>query len=45
MKLLNEQDIVEIISKDKWMMNVIELAAKLELPDWWICAGFIRAKV
>lgn len=45
MKLVKEQDIVEVISKDKWMMGVIELAAKLELPDWWICAGFIRAKV
>ncbi len=45
MKLVNEQDIVEVISKDKWMMGVIQLAAKLELPDWWICAGFIRAKV
>lgn len=45
MKLINERDIVEVISKDKWMMGVIELAAKLELPDWWICAGFIRAKV
>jgi hypothetical protein len=45
MKLINERDIVEVISKDKWMMDVIELAAKLELPDWWICAGFIRAKV
>jgi hypothetical protein len=45
MELVNEQDIVEVISKDKWMMGVIQLAAKLELPDWWICAGFIRAKV
>jgi len=45
MELLNERDIVEVISKDKWMMDVIKLAAKLELPDWWICAGFIRAKV
>jgi uncharacterized protein len=45
MNLLCEQDIVEVISKDKWMMDVIRQAATLDLPDWWICAGFIRAKV
>lgn len=45
MKLSNEQEIVEAISNDEWMMNVIRQAATLELPDWWICAGFIRAKV
>jgi hypothetical protein len=45
MKLLNEQDIVELISIDEWMMNALRHAATLELPDWWICAGFIRAKV
>ena len=45
MNMLNEQDIVEVISKDKWMMNVIRHAATLDLPDWWVCAGFIRAKV
>ncbi|MGB3262247.1 nucleotidyltransferase family protein [Paenisporosarcina sp.] len=45
MKLSNEQDIVEVISNDQWMMKVIRLAATLGLPDWWICAGFIRSKV
>ncbi|HLG27010.1 MAG TPA: nucleotidyltransferase family protein [Paenisporosarcina sp.] len=45
MKLVNEQDIVEVISKDKWMMDVIRQVATLKLPDWWICAGFIRAKI
>jgi len=27
------------------MMDVIKQAANLNLPDWWICAGFIRSKV
>ena len=45
MKLLNEQNIVEAISNDQWMMKVIRQVATLGLPDWWICAGFIRAKV
>ncbi|MGE6487184.1 nucleotidyltransferase family protein [Paenisporosarcina sp. NPDC076898] len=45
MKLSNEQDIVKVISIDGWMMKVIRQAATLGLPDWWICAGLIRAKV
>lgn len=45
MKLSNEQHILEAISNDRWMMKVIRQAATLGLSDWWICAGFIRAKV
>lgn len=45
MKLLNEKDIVELIVQDDWMMNVLEHAQSLSLPDWWICAGFVRSKV
>lgn len=45
MKLSNEQQIVEAIANDQWMMNVLQNASSLDLPDWWICAGFIRAKV
>ena len=26
-------------------MNVLQLAKSLELPDWWICAGFVRSKI
>lgn len=45
MKLVNEQDIVELIGQDDWMMMVLEHAKTLALPDWWICAGFVRSKV
>ncbi|WP_075618541.1 nucleotidyltransferase family protein [Paenisporosarcina indica] len=45
MKLLNEQDLVELIVQDEWMMKVLEHAQSLSLPDWWICAGFVRSKV
>lgn len=45
MKLLNEQDIVELVLQDEWMMYVLETAQSLSLPDWWICAGFVRSKV
>ena len=44
-ELLNEQDIEELITKDEWMMGALEHAASLSLPDWWICAGFVRSKV
>ena len=26
-------------------MGALEHAASLSLPDWWICAGFVRSKV
>jgi hypothetical protein len=45
MKIQTEQDILRLIENDKWMMNVLQLAKSLELPDWWICAGFVRSKI
>ncbi|MCF7624524.1 nucleotidyltransferase family protein [Peribacillus castrilensis] len=27
------------------MMEILESTKSLNLPDWWICAGFIRSKV
>lgn len=45
MKLENEKDIVHLIRQDQWMMNILKTAHKLNLPDWWICAGFIRSKI
>ncbi|MBN8190599.1 nucleotidyltransferase family protein [Bacillus sp. NTK074B] len=41
----SEQDIINLVKKDAWMMSMIEAAKMLHLPDWWICAGFIRSKV
>lgn len=40
-----KEKIKEMICSDQWMMEVIETAASLGLPDWWVCAGFIRSKV
>ncbi|KZE69518.1 hypothetical protein AWM68_01345 [Fictibacillus phosphorivorans] len=34
-----------MIEKDDWMMSVLRAAKTLELPDWWICAGFVRTKI
>ncbi|WP_413785416.1 nucleotidyltransferase family protein [Cytobacillus sp. IB215316] len=27
------------------MMEIIEAASILKLPEWWICAGFVRSKI
>lgn len=41
----DENLLVEIIQSDKWMMEILKTTEKLELPDCWVCAGFIRNKV
>lgn len=38
-------DIVALIQCDPRMMQVLRTASSLALPDWCICAGFVRAKV
>lgn len=42
---MTEQDILNLIKKDEWMMEVLKIAEKLDLPDWVIGAGFVRNKV
>ncbi|MBP0725320.1 nucleotidyltransferase family protein [Bacillus sp. RG28] len=45
MTIKNEEDIVRIIREDEWMMSLIRIVKTLNLPDCWICAGFIRSKI
>ena len=45
MKINTEKDIIIIIQQDKWMMKLLNAVSSLNLPDWWICAGFVRAKI
>ncbi|HHT7191132.1 TPA: nucleotidyltransferase family protein [Bacillus cereus] len=45
MTIKTEQDIIQLIQNDPWMMNVLQIAKSLELSDWWICAGFVRSKI
>lgn len=45
MKINTEEDVTEIIRQDSWMMEILKAASTLNLPDWWICAGFVRAKI
>lgn len=42
---MSEEDIVNLITSDKWMMSVLNEAGTLGLPDWMIGAGFLRNKV
>lgn len=43
--LKNEQDIVSAIQQDRRMMEILKAVKTLELPDWWVCAGFVRSKI
>lgn len=42
---MTEKDIKDIIRQDKWIMEVLKIVQALNLPDWWIGAGFVRNKV
>lgn len=43
--VMNEEKMIEVITEDKWMMNILKSAKSLDLPNWWICAGFVRSKI
>lgn len=42
MTFRSEEDITRLLEKDAWRMDVLKAAAELDLPDWWIGAGFLR---
>ncbi|MFC4410153.1 nucleotidyltransferase family protein [Chungangia koreensis] len=42
---MNEEKIVKMIREDEWMMETLRAVDILRLPDWWICAGFVRSKI
>jgi hypothetical protein len=42
---MTKEGIIQLIKNDIWMMNVLSIAKTLNLPDWYIGAGFIRSKV
>lgn len=45
MIIRTEDDIRQLVESDEWMMDVLRAAETLNLPDWWIGAGFLRNKV
>lgn len=40
-----EQDLTDLFMRDSELMQILHTVSSLELPDWWVCAGYIRAKV
>lgn len=43
--LKSNDDVIKLIQSDETMMVIIKTASTLDLPDWWICAGFVRSKI
>lgn len=42
---MTQQEILNLIKQDKWMMDVLRIAEKQNLKDWLVGAGFVRDKV
>lgn len=45
MRIHNEEELLRTVAEDRWMMDILAAARTLELPDCWVCAGFVRSKV
>ncbi|WP_270181363.1 nucleotidyltransferase family protein [Alkalihalobacillus sp. CinArs1] len=43
--LHTEEDLLTSVTKDSKMMEILRAAKSLNLPDWWVCAGFVRSKI
>ncbi len=43
--MVDEQNLIHFLKQDAELMQHLHTVARLDLPDWWICAGYIRAKV
>ncbi|MFZ3578770.1 nucleotidyltransferase family protein [Virgibacillus sp. DJP39] len=43
--LRNKDDVIGIIRNDDHFMAILRATRTLDLPDWWICAGFVRSKI
>ena len=41
----HEQDLIHFLQQDAKLLNYLRTVDTLHLPDWWICAGYIRAKI
>jgi hypothetical protein len=45
LNIKTEENIIQLIKNDPWMMEILKAAKTLNLPDWWVCAGFVRSKI
>lgn len=41
----SEQELIRLVQSDDWMLDILHAAKTLKLPDWWVCAGFVRSKI
>lgn len=39
------EEVTHFLENDSELMRLLKDVAFLELPDWWICAGYVRAKI
>lgn len=42
---MDERELLLLVERDQWLMDVLNTVKRLGLPDWWICAGFVRSKI
>lgn len=45
MILKTTDELIKIIKNDQYMMDTLQIVSLLNLPDWWISAGFVRNKI
>lgn len=45
MNIRTEKDVERLVRDDTWMMQVLCAAETMNLPGWWIGAGFLRNKI
>ncbi|WP_217596677.1 nucleotidyltransferase family protein [Cohnella sp. GbtcB17] len=42
---MDERMLLMLVQADESMMSALRAAGSLNLPDWWIAAGFVRSKI
>lgn len=42
---MNLVDIERRLREDDELQQMLEIVERLDLPDWWICAGVLRSKI
>lgn len=45
MVISTKEAFLKIVYEDKFMIDVLRTTKSLQLPDWWVCAGFVRSKI
>ncbi|MFQ3545871.1 nucleotidyltransferase family protein [Halobacillus rhizosphaerae] len=40
-----KEEFLQLVNIDEDMMHLLKTVKSLHLPDWWVCAGFVRSKI